>query len=146
MAYSTEQIEETFTEIITIISEEGTPVGQILSRSSMPSSQTFYKWLEDEDKAKRYARACEVRADTIFEEILEISDESNADVYIDDQGNLQKDGDVIQRARLRVDARKWVLSKMAPKKYGDKLDVTSKDEKIEGTTIINIGEGIDPKK
>ena len=33
-------------------------------------------------------------------------------------------GEAIQRSRLRVDARKWLLSKLAPKKYGDKIETT----------------------
>lgn len=53
-------------------------------------------------------RACEDRADNIFEEILEIADESNADVSISDEGQIIKNGDIVQRSRLRKDVRKSV--------------------------------------
>ena len=33
------------------------------------------------------------------------------------------DGEHVQRARLRIDSRKWLMSKMAPKKYGDRIEV-----------------------
>ena len=39
-------------------------------------------------------------------------------------------GEHIQRSRLRVDTRKWYLSKLNPKKYGDKVDVTTKGKEI----------------
>jgi hypothetical protein len=42
----------------------------------------------------------------------------------------------IQRSRLRVDARKWIASKLKPKKYGDKMDVTSDGKAIKGNTIM----------
>lgn len=96
----------------------------------------FYELIEvDEAKRKQYARACELRAETIFEEIIEISDESNADLTIGEKGNLIIDGEAVQRSRLRVDARKWYLSKLQPKKYGDKIDVTTDGEKINNDAI-----------
>lgn len=39
-------------------------------------------------------------------------------------------GDAVQRSKLRVDARKWVAAKLKPKKYGDKIDVTSGNEPV----------------
>ena len=42
----------------------------------------------------------------------------------------------VHRDKLRTDVRKWMLSKMVPKKYGDKLDLTSEGEKIEVAPII----------
>jgi hypothetical protein len=87
------------------------------------SSKTFFQWVEEEkeidgvvDKpnVKQYARACEERHTALFEEILDIADESGSDKV-----NGVLDSEAIQRSKLRVDARKWVLSKMNPKKYGD---------------------------
>lgn len=119
MAYSKEQIENIFQGIIDKISL-GESLRAILREKGAPSSKTFYRWLnEDEAKVKQYARATEERADAIFEEILEIADEPNADVFVDKvTGKIKIDGDVIQRSKLKVEARKWMLSKMNPKKYG----------------------------
>ena len=89
----------------------------------MPSTQTFYKWIdEDVDKSKRYARATSQRAEFMFEEILDISDKSTPE-------NVQVD-------KLRVDSRKWMLAKMQPTKYGDKIDITTKDQAIIPPTIV----------
>lgn len=86
------------------------------------SQFSLWKWLdEDENFSKQYARAKEQCADYIAAEILEISDHAEGDKYIDDNGRLQTDHEAINRSRLRVDARKWYASKLAPKKYGDKV-------------------------
>lgn len=109
------------------------------SRDRLPSVSTFLGWVkEDTDLQKQYARACEVRAEQIFDEILEISNESNADLEIGEKGNLIINGEAVQRSRLKIDARKWALSKMNPKKYGDKVDVTTDGEKINSVTIFEL--------
>lgn len=136
MAYSEEQKNKLFDEIISFISNDCMALRNVLKKDAMPSSQTFYKWLdEDEDKSKQYARATKVRADSLFDEILDIADAFENDVVLDKEGNPITNHNIIQRDRLRVDARKWALSKLNPKKYGDKLDVTSDGDKINPPTI-----------
>lgn len=120
--YSEKQINEKFDLIIQDIEVHGKSLRQALQ--GFLSSETFYKWLkEDTEKAKRYAHACEVREEMIFDEILNIADDSNPDVRISDDGFPIVDGQAVQRSKLRIDARKWVLAKMNPKKYGDKVDL-----------------------
>ena len=88
------------------------------------SFSTFYEILKDEEKSKKYARACELRAEYLFDEMIEIADEKARDVTINEEtGRPMVDNEVIQRSRLRVDTRKWALSKINPKKYGDKLQL-----------------------
>ena len=137
MAYSKKNIEEKFNEICKLIAQEGMSLRSVLLSSDMPAAITFYKWLDkDENKAKQYTRACENRADYFADEILEISDEQNADTYVDDTGRVVTDGSVIQRSRLKVDTRKWLMSKMQPKKYGDKLDMSVNIDKIKPIETI----------
>lgn len=107
---------------------------------------TFLQWVNaDPDLADQYARARELGLETMAEEILEISDDGLNDSYVDENGNTRTDYDVVARSRLRVDTRKWLLSKCLPKKYGDKLDVTSGGDKLPPTTVTItrhvIGEG-----
>lgn len=68
------------------------------------------------------------------EEILAIADDSRADTEIryDAQGESYEapNSEWLQRSRLRVDTRKWLMSKLAPKKYGDKVDVTTGGESL----------------
>lgn len=106
-------------------------------RNKYPAPSTFFEWIaEDKTLADKYARACEVRAQLMEGEIIAIADSSNADVVgVDKFGKPIVDGDAIQRSRLKIDARKWLMAKMMPKKYGDKLDV---DAKMSGNIVIQM--------
>lgn len=124
--------------------EEGASLRSILRREDMPNQNTFFEWLHnDEEKSKQYARATEKRADVIFEEILEIADETSRDTIYTDKGETPN-SEWMQRSRLRVDARKWMLGKMNPKKYGDKIQTEHSGE-IK-STIISLGNGINPNE
>lgn len=133
MAYKKDEIEKIFNSICDKI-EDGKPVRQILKEKGMPSSQTFFEWLEeDRIKSKRYAHATEIRADVIFDEIFEIADNTIEGIVIetDDHGRTkEKKGDMLGHRKLQIDARKWVLSKMQPKKYGDKLEIDQKQKQV----------------
>lgn len=100
---------------------------------------TFYEWLkENKEFSDQYARACEERSEVMFEEILDIVDCEDNDVTEIDMDGItisRVNHDVIQRDRLRFDARKWILSKMNPKKYGDKIEV---DSTIKGEITNNV--------
>lgn len=133
MAYSKEDIDKIFNYVCSEI-EKGRALRNVLKDDGMPSTSTFYEWLDNDDvKSKQYARATSVRADIIFDDILSIADENTNDTYINENGIEVVNNDVIQRSRLRIDARKWVLSKLNPKKFGDKTDITSGGEKIQTT-------------
>lgn len=143
MAYD---IENTFKQILLSI-EEGNSLRATLKREDMPTSTTFYEWIDsDKEKALQYARACEKRADSIFEEILDIADDASNDFTLADIGDgvqIEKfNAEHVQRSKLRVDARKWMLGKMNPKKYGDKLQNEHSGEIT--TNIISLGNGIKP--
>lgn len=130
MAYKEKDIIALFDSICQRI-EEGEALRTILKDNEMPSSRTFFKWLdEDEEKVKQYARAKEIYAEGVFEDIILISDGSGDDVIIDEDGKENINHHVIQRDRLRTDTRKWALSKLNPKKYGDKVDLTTGGDKI----------------
>jgi hypothetical protein len=66
-------------------------------------------------------RARQIGFTLIADEILEISDAAKGDFIEDENGGKTVDHEAIARARLRVDSRKWMLSKMLPKIYGDKV-------------------------
>ena len=71
--------------------------------------------------ANQYARARSAGYALLADELIQIADDGQNDTYTDDAGNERTNQDVIARSRLRVDTRKWMLSKMLPKVYGDKL-------------------------
>ena len=147
MAYSDKEIEEVFNYVCLEI-EKGRALRNVLKDENMPSTSTFYQWLDsNEEKAKQYARATQVRADIIFDEIIDIADDSSGDKKVAEHGEVM-DGEYVARSRIRIDTRKWVLSKLNPKKYGDKtIHSGDSDNPIQTkTTIINLGSGIKPEK
>ena len=50
---------------------------------------------------------------------------------------MRMNSEYVQRSRIRIDTRKWIASKLKPKKYGDKVDVTTDGEKI-NTPVIDM--------
>jgi len=87
--------------------------------AGVPQS-TFNDWLNDDAKlAAEYARAREELIERMAQEVLELSD---SDVGFLPDG--KKDWAAVQKHKLQVDTRKWLLSKLAPKKYGDKIEVS----------------------
>ena len=109
---------------------EGESLRKICSSDGMPSITSVWRWLHvNEAFRDQYARAREEQAETLADEIISIADDGLNDTYIDENGNKRTDNDVIARSRLRVDARKWIASKLKPKVYGDKVtqELTGKD-------------------
>lgn len=83
---------------------------------------TVWRWIrEREEFRKQYDRAKQESVDVHAEEILDIADDVSGEV---------------SRDRLRIDARKWIASKLKPKKYGDK---TSLDVETPQNVKITIG-------
>jgi len=68
-----------------------------------------------------YAHARELGWHKIADEILEISDDSTRDLIEHPNGTFSVDHEHINRARLRVDSRKWLLAKMLPHIYAEKF-------------------------
>lgn len=116
---------------------KGHSVRKYLRDKGKPAIPTLWKWLgEDEELAKQYARAKELWADIVFEEVVEISDGSGDDIIRDEEGKEQVNHKVIQRDRLRIDARKWALGKINPKKYGERAQIDQTTEHSGKITIV----------
>jgi hypothetical protein len=99
----------------------GESLRKICSDPDMPACSTVFKWLiEFKEFSEQYARAREAQCDAFVEQIIEISDDISNDT-IHTEGGDKPNAEWINRSRLRVDTRKWLMSKMAPKKYGDKI-------------------------
>ena len=104
---------EAVAEILTRIAQ-GESVNKITSDERLPSYRTFFRaLLDDEDLRKRYTFVTEVREQRLFDQIIEIADSAST-------------AEDAQIAKVQIDARKWALSKMNPKKYAEnnKPDIT----------------------
>lgn len=116
---------ELFTTICDRIAE-GESLRAICSGEGMPSKTTVLRWLAEPEAASlrdQYARAREEQADTFAAEVVEIADEAAYENVEVDGAVLavRFDATAVNRNRLRADARKWAASKLAPKKYGERL-------------------------
>lgn len=106
-------------KICSLISE-GMPLIKITRLEGMPSAHTIYHWMRlKPDFLQRYQQARQDQADTLAEEVLTISDDTE---HADDPVQ-------VAAARLRVDSRKWVAARLKPHKWGDKasLELTGAD-------------------
>lgn len=92
-----------------------------------PNADTWYRWMYKIDGlSDRYTRAKAISSEYHADQILAIADEA--------------DNQTFQVARLQIDARKWVASKLVPNKYGDKsqIDHTSSDDSMKAPTVIKL--------
>lgn len=106
----------------------GLSLRTVCKAKSMPDASTVFRWLrEREDFRKQYAQAKEESADALIEDLTDTGEEAIKESKIVDP---KAAGGVVQAYRLKADNIKWFLSKIKPKKYGDKLDITSDGEKL----------------
>jgi hypothetical protein len=93
---------------------EGETLRQICRDPRMPSAATVHSWVLDDSEgfAQRYARARALLLEHWAEDMVEIADSTSLDP---------------QDRRIKVDTRKWLLSKLKPEKYGNKLQHTGGD-------------------
>ncbi|MFN8829173.1 MAG: hypothetical protein ACK5W0_04810 [Labrys sp. (in: a-proteobacteria)] len=104
---------------------EGGMLKTICSELDMPNRQTVLNWVSaDRDGFREsYNKARGLGIDAIADEIIQIADADDIDVTIDEDGKPQINGEAIARAKLRVDARKWILAKLDPARFSDRVTV-----------------------
>jgi hypothetical protein len=106
---------------------DGEALKAICRDSGMPSARTVRQWAIDDREgfAEIYERARHLGCWSIADDLLEISDDGRNDWMRQngkgDAGWLAN-GESAQRSRLRVDSRKWLLSKLLPREFGDKIE------------------------
>lgn len=122
---------------------DGKSLREVCSQDDMPDERTVRTWAINDQKPEdatpetvgfspQYAKAREAGYALMADELLEIADDGSNDWIFrnkPDNPGYEANGEHIQRSRLRVDTRKWFLSKVLPKVYGDKqtLEHTGKD-------------------
>jgi len=106
-------------EVLCAYLSSGMSLRTACKQKNMPDCATVFSWMRKfPEFLKQYEKAKEESADALAEEILDIADDSTND-WIELNGKVVADKEHVQRSRLRVDARKWIASKLKPKKYGD---------------------------
>jgi hypothetical protein len=124
----------------------GKSLAKVLSKPHMPSAPTFFTWLRIGERDKEegvesihrnlledYNHCVFVRYELMSDELLEIADDDSLDLgFKETEGGASAtpfiQGGNIQRSRLKVDTRKWLMSKKIAKKYGDKQTTVHEGE------------------
>ena len=149
MAYSVEEKREIVISICDEVVEKNISFNTAIFNSPITLT-SFYQWVADDltlQKLYNYARI--LRSDCLFEEIIDIADKQEEGEEItqelDSDGCIVKEtkkrGDMIKQRKLKIEARQWVVAKMQPKKYGDKVDDLNEDKEIKLTIEV-----VDPIK
>ena len=104
----------------------GETIDRICKDEHMPHRSTVWKWVRyDPDFAELYFEAKKFQLDAFAEQIITIADESVHDIRMayDRQGNPipEINFEAVKRSELRVKTRQWLMERLMPKKYGDKV-------------------------
>jgi hypothetical protein len=107
---------------------------EVCRQDEMPALSSVMLWLSKEEWfSEQYARAKAAGVEALAEEMLDIADNASNDWMERNDKDGENtgwafNGEAAQRSRIRIDTRKWLLSKLAPKKYGDKVEQTVKGD------------------
>lgn len=101
--------------------------------SDFPIPNTIYEWrISNKKFGEMYARAKQNQVEVLVDEIIKIADDTSRDTIIKKNSDGEDyevcNSEWINRSRLRVDTRKWLAAKLAPRIYGDQKRV----EELEG--------------
>jgi len=120
----------------------GEPVRQIALLAQMPDERTIYRWLLKHSAFREmYARAKEAQADRLAEEVLEIADDATND-WIERQNertgktSIVHDTEAVQRSKLRIATRQWLIERYRPGKGEDKVTVEHSGEVKSTVTVL----------
>ena len=108
----------------------------------MPHLATVMRWLgANKEFREQYARARELQAEFIFDQMAEIADDGTNDWMASNAPDCEGykfNSEHVSRSKLRIDTRKWMLAKMAPRKYGDKqqIDHVSSDGSMQPASPV----------
>lgn len=112
---------------------EGLSLRKVCLAPDMPSIGTVCRWLSEGDKKsfqEQYARACEIRTDVMAEELMDLHEKAwvpveieGVPLVIDGKPVMTINQSSAAAVRLEADNKKWLMAKMKPKKYGDKVDL-----------------------
>lgn len=140
MKYTASQREILFKKVIKEL-QIGRPLREILNDSGTPSRTALYDWL-DKDKSyqERFARASQLGDEVLFEETLQIARTPmfGETTEYGPKGLTVKKGDMLGHRKLLIETIDKVLARRNPRKYGNKLDVTSDGSALSAPTVVGM--------
>ena len=120
-------------EIATTICERiaaGESLASIGRDESMPAATVIYRWLNVNSSFRdSYAQARESQMEFYSNQIIDIADDAEND-YVETIDGPRLNPENVQRSRLKIDARKWIMAHLMPKKYGDQIKIDGRLEVV----------------
>lgn len=113
---------------------DGLSLRTVCKADDMPCKTTVFNWINKYPEfLNQYTRAKQESADALTDEMLDIADNASNDWMATNAGETEKEifslnGEHVQRSRLRIETRKWLASKLKPKKYGERVALAGDDE------------------
>jgi hypothetical protein len=102
----------------------GMSLTRVCQSTDMPAKSVVYRQMRNDPAfLEQYQIAQEQRTDALFEDALEIADDGSSD-FIETKWGPKLDVEHVNRSKLRVETRLKMASKLNPKKYGEKIDVS----------------------
>jgi hypothetical protein len=128
---------------------DGLSLRAICEQPGMPDRRTVFRWLASQEEfCHQYSLAREFQLHLLIDECLEIADDSRNDIirHVTENGRVieRVNHEHIRRAKLRVATRKWMVGRLAPKKYRGPLtdgfsEPGSNGKSIQPAVILTIG-------
>jgi len=138
--YSIEEKEKLFKKVLQKLSA-GVSLRQFIGTAGFPSRYALYSWLDrDEKLQERFARAQSMGDEVLFEETLEIARTPLPGQIIEDgpNGVTIKTADMLGHRKLLIETIDKILARRQPRKYGNKIDITSDGEKLQMPVITGM--------
>ncbi len=115
---------------------KGLSVSDISKMEDMPHTPTIYAHIrKNKELEEAYKLAREVQAELMLDELIAIADDGRNDYMekLDEEGQVagfSLNGEFVQRSRLRIDTRKWIMARMAPRRYSERVvqELVGKDD------------------
>ena len=113
----------------------GISVRSYLRDNKIVDRATFKDWVkETDDENARYARALECYYEEVADEIIDIADDASGDIKTNKDGEEYLNSEFVQRSKLRVGTRQWILERR-DLRFGAKIDMTTKGESINNNPL-----------
>jgi hypothetical protein len=123
---------------------EGMSLKRVCELPQMPPMYSVFRWqFAHPDFGASFARAQSDRAQVFGEEIIEIADDGRNDWMEQWRGDKLvrvADHEHIQRSKLRVDARKWLMAKLDPKRWGDRIQLSGDSDNPLQLTVRDLAQ------
>jgi len=117
----------------------GETLTAICKEVGTPSRATFLRWVKnDDDRRKQYQLARQAQADFYFDQIKDLAFDSSNDTMVNERGTAVCNHEWVARSRVKVDALKWIASKLDPSKFGDRMPEAIAVREMETEQLQNL--------